>query len=208
MGRPSLVLLKSNPVSEMPPILFTTPTGGIFELTLDELPSHPIHSTTATAMDGENSTETQEFQLPKHDNPGSLDGTRDSVTSPPLQVCTAQRSHSQSCVSSSPLIEILSPEELLRKNTPDTPQSPTSPSRRGRRDGSRPRYSVKVTMEYNEYGELVEESTLRHHPTPGELSVTQLLRTIRKRFHHEVSLSARSRSFESLPNASFKSLIL
>jgi hypothetical protein len=30
-------------------------------------------------------------------------------------------------------------------------------------------------MAYDEYGELVEERKLRHHPTPDELSITQLL---------------------------------
>jgi hypothetical protein len=41
-------------------------------------------------------------------------------------------------------------------------------------------------MVYNEYGELVDERTLKHRPSPSELSVVQILRVIRKAYHHQV----------------------
>jgi hypothetical protein len=57
---------------------------------------------------------------------------------------------------------------------------------RGRNSKSKPSL-VTVTMVYNEYGELVDERTLRKSPKPEDLSVTQLLRVIKKAYHHDVS---------------------
>ncbi len=131
--------------------------------------------------------------LPKSGGPGPLDGTTEAAaaTPSPLSTPTEQSPHRQSCRSASPLIEILNPDELAHKNAPNprraTTTPVTSPIRPGRRDGTRPRSLVKVAMAYNEYGELVEEIKLQHHPTPNELSITQLLRVIRKKFHHTVS---------------------
>jgi hypothetical protein len=42
-------------------------------------------------------------------------------------------------------------------------------------------------MAYDKYGELVEESKLRHHQTPNELSATPLLRVITKKLYHQVN---------------------
>jgi hypothetical protein len=42
-------------------------------------------------------------------------------------------------------------------------------------------------MVYNEYGELVEESTLNQSPESTDMSVPQLLRVIKKGYHHDVS---------------------
>jgi len=128
--------------------------------------------------------------LPKHSSPTPLDGTTESPAAlVPVSTSTEQSPHSLSCGSASPLIEILQPDELARINTTNPPRPPRSPVKPGRRDGSRPRSLVKVSMVYNEYGELVEENKLQHHPTPDELNTTQLLRVIRKKFHHTVSAS-------------------
>ena len=192
--KPPLLLLLSSvlPTPRKMPLLFTTPRREVFELTPEELNARSVHSTRISHMEDEISPkisvpELEQPMLPKHAGPSPFDGNAEAATTPPLQISTTRSPHSLSCPSSSSLIEILTPDELLRKNNPGPPQTPTSPSKSGRRDGIKPRSFVKVAMTYNKYGELVEESKLRHHPTPDELSVTQLLRVIRKKFHHDVS---------------------
>jgi len=182
------------------PLIFTTPTGEVFELTPETLPSHILHSIMLT--DTYNPADFKPLApemnlpirpLPKSGGPGPLDGTTEGATATPSpsSTPTEQSPHRQSCGSASPLIEILNPDELAHKNAPNPRRAATtpvtSPIRPGRRDGTRPRSLVKVAMAYNEYGELMEEIKLQHHPTPDELSITQLLRVIRKKFHHTVS---------------------
>ncbi|PMD43585.1 hypothetical protein L207DRAFT_300657 [Hyaloscypha variabilis F] len=179
------------------PLIFTTPTGEVFELTPETLPSHILHSIMLT--DTYNPADFKPLApemnlpirpLPKSGGPGPLDGTTEAATATPSpsSTPTEQSPHRQSCGSASPLIEILNPDELAHKNAPNPRRAATtpvtSPIRPGRRDGTRPRSLVKVAMAYNEYGELMEEIKLQHHPTPDELSITQLLRVIRKKFHH------------------------
>jgi hypothetical protein len=174
------------------PLLFTTPTGEVFELTSEELPTGLKHTVFTADENNEATSRTSVTELelsllPEQAGPSPLDGSADASTAPPAQTSTPRGPHRLCCRSASPLIEILTPDELLRKNSPDSPPTPTSPGKPGRCDGSKPRSFVKAAMAYDEYGELVEESKLRHHPTPNELSVTQLLRAIRKKFHHQVN---------------------
>jgi len=166
------------------PLLFTSPTAEVLELTPESLTGEiddPVNvDVTATQMDL--------TLLPKHSSPASLDGiTELPATPPPISTSTEQIPHSQSCGGASTLIEILKQDGLARMNTTNPSPRAKSPVRPERRDGSRPRSLVKVAMAYNEYGELVEESKLQYHPTPDELSTTQLLRVIMKKFHHTVS---------------------
>jgi hypothetical protein len=174
------------------PLLFTTPSGEAFELTLEELNVRLVYLITTSHMADETCPKPSVpgLELPmlaQHAGASTFDSNGEASITPPLQTSTAQSPHSLSCASSSPLIEILTPDELLRKTSPDPSHTPTSPSRPGRRDGSKACSFVKVSMAYNEYGELMEECKLQHHPTPDKLSVTQLLRVIRKKFHHNVN---------------------
>lgn len=105
-----------------------------------------------------------------------------SVTKSPPSL----KSSSTSCGDPSRLIEVVCQEELPKlssKGSDETLAAPTGP--RGHRR-SNPPPLIKVPMDYNEYGELVPVSSLSRHPTADELNVTQLLRVIKKRFHHEV----------------------
>jgi hypothetical protein len=45
---------------------------------------------------------------------------------------------------------------------------------------------VVVTVVYNEYGELVDERSLQQHPSTSDLTEIEILRVIRKGFHHQV----------------------
>lgn len=130
-----------------------------------------------------------ELELPmlgKNLNPIGLVGSADGAPTPPPQKSKSRTYRSLSCRSCPPRIEILTPEEILRGNSSDPPQTPGSPSKPGGRDENKPRVFVKVAMAYDEYGQLVEESKLRHHPTTDELNLTHKLRVIKKKFHHEV----------------------
>ena len=176
--------------------LFTTPTGEILELTPEETSSVAI----PLAAAGHNKDETSskvpvmKLDLPiltKHGGPSHLDGPVDQALSPPPLLSPMSAHSSSSCGSSSPLIEVVTPDKLRKYTTNALRPPPTMSKQLVRRDGSKPRSLVKVAMAYDEYGELVEESKLRHHPTPDELSVTQLLRVIKKKFHHEVSTRLR-----------------
>jgi hypothetical protein len=139
---------------------------------MDEVPSE------ATA------TEVELPILTKCGGPSPLDGSVDATGSLPPQASAKEAPQSLFCGSSSPLIKIVTIDELHNKYTADTPPAPANGLRR---HGSKCRSIVKAPMAYNEYGELVEESTLRRHPTTDELNVTQLLRVIKKGAHHAVS---------------------
>lgn len=93
--------------------------------------------------------------------------------------------------SSTPLVEVISSEPLLvalrpariEPLEPDPVIMPTS------RRASRVRPdTLDVSMVYNEYGELVDANANLNSPTTSELSVTEILRVIKKAFRHDVSI--------------------
>jgi hypothetical protein len=189
-------------------LLFTTPTGEILELTPEEVSSGIVPSSAPSHDKDETSSKAlvTKLDLPiqtRYSGLSPLDSSADSAVSPAPLISPMSAHSSSSCGSSSALIEIVTPNEL-RKYTKKTPQPSTISKQSGRCDGSKSRSLVKVAMAYDEYGELVEESKLRHHPTPDELSITQLLRVIKKKFHHEVSTRLRQ-TFSQIK--SFKPLI-
>jgi hypothetical protein len=171
-------------------LLFTTPTGEILELTPGETSAAAISSTTTSQNKNEvpsnpSSTEVDLTILFKYGELRHLDSCTDTAALPPPQNSDEKRAQRSSCGSSSPLIKIVNPdEELLSMYIADPPQAPeASPRRHESKSGS----IAKVPMAYNETGELVEESSFRHYPTPDELNATQLLRVIKKAAHHTVS---------------------
>ena len=112
-----------------------------------------------------------------------------------------------SCGSTNPLIEIVGPDDLPKRHdaqdeTTAANSDPMNPaSQPFSNKHTRRRSSVKdvlslvtVKMVYNEYGELVEEKDLNVRPQSDELSVKQLLRVIKKAYHHEVSTLLFSKS--------------
>lgn len=94
---------------------------------------------------------------------------------------------STSCCDPSRLIEVVSQEDLPKLSSSSSDETMAIPTSRRVHRGSNPPPLIKVPMDYNEYGELVPVTSLSRHPTADELNVTQLLRVIKKRFHHEVS---------------------
>lgn len=199
--RPSLLAFIEFPPTtcKMRPLLFATPTEEVFELTQEELGSRRVESATAMSMHDEICcktpiTDQELLALPSHSVPNTLYDSAEPATTPPAQTLSTQSLYRMSCGSASPLIEILTPDELAHRNSPSTPQTPPSPGEAVRSDGNKPRSFIQMAMAYDEYGELVAESKLRQHQTPDELSITQLLRLVRKKFHHEVSTRPRIHS--------------
>ena len=168
-------------------LLFTTPSGEILEMTPEELSFCSIYSTKKSSTEDEPCNELELPMLPTNPDTIGLDGSADAAPTPPLQNSISKSYRSLSCRSCPPLIEILTPEEILRRNSSNPPQTPGSQNKPGGRDGNKSRVFIKVAMVYDEYGQLVEESKLRYHPTTDELSLTHKLRVIKKKFHHEVS---------------------
>ena len=103
------------------------------------------------------------------------------------------RRREPSCGSSSTLIAVVNSEDLPDKTLAVEALDPEPPRNRSpspRRGGSTRSSSdiAKASMVYNEYGELVSAQSLLIPPTPSELSVTQILRVIKKAYHHDVSI--------------------
>ncbi|OWP02652.1 hypothetical protein B2J93_6485 [Marssonina coronariae] len=143
------------------------------------------------------------------ESPSRFDGTstefRVTRTSPTLclpldrssevrvdpDIDTAITCRPTSCGSMHPLIEIVAPEDLQKR--PVTPSRVLAPpashplSKKKRRSSAKSLSELTtVSMVYNEYGELVEEMEVHTSPRSDELSVTQLLRVIKKAYHHEL----------------------
>lgn len=123
--------------------------------------------------------------------PGPPFAPPDEASSIPhtLQSCSYPQLPAPGCPSCRPLIKIVGREER-----------PVNPAARGtvspviseqgitKRDGNKTEGLIDPKMVYNEYGELVEKSFLKQSPESTDLSVTQLLRAIKKAYHHDVSL--------------------
>jgi hypothetical protein len=115
----------------------------------------------------------------------------DGASSTPhaLQDCSHPQLPAPGCPSCCPLIRIVRREERQVNPTANGTVFPVS-SEQGttKRDRSRTEGLIDPQMVYNEYGELVEESRLEQSPESTDLSVTQLLRSIKKGYHHDVSI--------------------
>jgi hypothetical protein len=181
------------------PALFTMPIGEIFKLSAAEFvatfPFTPI-----TANKDPIITPTVEMTSPVlaiKQRTRDVDGPMDLEAVPALFLPEAFPTpvRDPSCASSTPLIEIVSPEQLVFRqtviSTPPRSRSPEQASRRlGAPSASRARAdTLKVTTVYNEYGELVNVGVAHRQPAPSELNVTQLLRLIKKAYRHEASTS-------------------
>lgn len=103
-------------------------------------------------------------------------------------------------ITGSPLITVTSTEDVLNVNLPAAaaggivpPRTPaisegqsSSQNAAQQEDQSN---ELPLRMAYNEYGELVDVETIRSPLTnSNDLSVTQILRLIRKAYHHDVSI--------------------
>jgi hypothetical protein len=111
-----------------------------------------------------------------------------SSTPQALQSFCHRQPPAPGCPNCRPLIKIVSKEEREANPTANGTVSPvTAEQGSTKRDRSRTEGLIDPKMVYNEYGELVEESSLDNSPEPTDLSVTQLLRVIKKDYHHDVS---------------------
>lgn len=102
---------------------------------------------------------------------------------------SVQSASRNSCGSSSPVVLVVSQEELSKMPTRQSEEasnnlpSASKPAVKSLPLLSKPRAAalVLVPMVYSEYGELVEEHTLRQPSKSEDLTVTQLLRIIKVR---------------------------
>ncbi len=125
----------------------------------------------------------------------SQDGTTDDPRERSTSVTdTSNLNRQTSCSTPSPLIKIVNEIEFQKATSTPTrlPNNPASHplSKKGCRSGSIKSVAnlVTVSMVYNEYGELVKEKDAQVSLKSDELSVTQLLRVIKKAYHHEVCI--------------------
>ena len=126
-----------------------------------------------------------------NERPSPLDGF---IESPSASHADHRRStplRNPSCASTSPLIKIISHDHPFVETSPPPSlklNSPGEPSIQYPKHDFGQKESLKSnTMVYNEYGELVEEDSLRQNLKTENLNVTQLLRVIKKGYHHDVS---------------------
>ncbi|KAL5319974.1 hypothetical protein ACEPPN_013033 [Leptodophora sp. 'Broadleaf-Isolate-01'] len=186
------------------PNLFTTHTGEVFSF--DIPPACERHNSISASdypgsIDG-TSLPIRGFGAPNLAIP-DLDSSCDvhDPSSPPdtdsFAPVTRRRT---SCGSTNPLIEIVEPKDLPisdeshpERTAPSCSDSKCLAPHPISKKPSRRRSLIKdvnslvtVKMVYNEYGELVEEKDLTVRPKSDELSVKQLLRVIKKAYHHEL----------------------
>lgn len=112
-----------------------------------------------------------------------------SSTSHALQDYSHPQLPAPGCPSHYPLIRIVSKEDRQPNPTANGTVSPvTLEQGTTKSDQSRAEGLIDPKMVYNEYGELVEESSLEQCPESKNSGVTQLLRVIKKGYHHDVSI--------------------
>ncbi|KAK0099613.1 hypothetical protein ONS96_008113 [Cadophora gregata f. sp. sojae] len=187
------------------PDLFTTHTGEVFSLEIplackrhnsiseSDYPSG-IHGTSLPirSLTGQNLT------IPDLDSTSDIHDPSAPAT-PKTNTSTPTSKRRTSCGNTNPLIEIVDPDDLPKRydaqgektaanpNLMDPAAQPISKKPTRRRSSVKDVMSfVTVKMVYNEYGELVEEKDMNVRPKSDELSVKQLLRVIKKAYHHEL----------------------
>ncbi|CZT46469.1 uncharacterized protein RSE6_06897 [Rhynchosporium secalis] len=187
------------------PNLFTSHTGEVFSL---EVPAQPCERhDSICAVDYPLSVDgtmlpriCKALSLSSHDVDSCFDShDPDTPSQTDGESGDQIKNRNPSCGSTNPLIEIIGPDglqhinDLIPEPVPPFPvvKSPPPPRPNGKR--SRPKSwvidvtsLVTVKMVYNEYGELVEERDMLMRPKSDELSVKQLLRVIKKAYHHEL----------------------
>ncbi|KAK2628449.1 hypothetical protein QTJ16_001552 [Diplocarpon rosae] len=168
--------------------LFTTHTGEVFEPLNAYCDRHRKASDETPGRFDGSSCESRVTRtspilcLPR----GSIDEVRLDPNIETVNTCRPT-----SCGSMHPLIEIVAPEDLPKR--PVTPYRVLAPpashllSKKKRRSSAKSLSDLTtVSVVYNEYGELIEETELHTSPRSDELSLTQLLRVIKKAYHHEL----------------------
>lgn len=166
------------------PLLFTTVDGKVFELDTKELPPssylHPDNAepTTTPTNPAQGAPEQLNLAIPTLDGPSSNSSSSPRSPRTPRSRC------------GTPLIEIIAADKMpvrvlqpvLRKGSHHKRHIRTNSGIAAGHDNT----GVKVPMRYNEYGELVPASIIDENPVSEELNVTQLLRVIKKAYHHDV----------------------
>jgi hypothetical protein len=129
------------------------------------------------------------FSIPvSFDGTGDFRGRSDFVMELPDRSKRSMRN--RSCESSPALIKIIPSKELPYLANPI--EADVVPSLSTTVTTNTKPY--QVTMAYNEYGELANLEKLQTPLTPTEMTTTQILRVIRRAYHHEVSISDPFRS--------------
>jgi len=174
----------------MPPLLFTTATGEVFEMASPaaSAASSPPFATPASDL---------ESPSDYFDAPRALDGIDDakhscciiaSETANPEPSKPTDIVCNPSCSSARPLIKIVSLDDLIKATTAISPSPKLVITPFAKNDTRRTSaQAAVVSMVYNEYGELVDPEKLRTPPIASKLTTTGILRVFKKAFHHYVS---------------------
>lgn len=176
------------------PLLFTSHSGDVFELQPEELEeTSSLHPLNEPLKAPPSIPEIMEL------HPSILDGVNDIATTDgpasPLGDNHVRRFSSSRrepfCPTSSPLVTITNADDSTKDSStaspaPSPPPASLSPNRSRRINrfgGTNP----QPWMVYNEFGELVNAQTVLNPPKADELNNTQILRLIKKAYHHDVS---------------------
>jgi hypothetical protein len=177
--------------------IFTTNTGQVVEVKVDDLPTTSPYSPNydpktmaPSASQGELPAEVVHYLKSKKLQAGSLDasatdGSSDTKPTSPNAPKKAGESTGQ-CSTSLATPPLL----VVRSSSSGSAGGSTSPAG--------PPETVPVTMVYNEYGELVSAHSVLHPGHSKDMSKLQILRIIKKGYHHNVSFTPATAKFYAL----------
>ncbi|KUJ19771.1 uncharacterized protein LY89DRAFT_731026 [Mollisia scopiformis] len=174
------------------PILFTSLDGEVFELAPEDLPrSSSLHPDNVAATMNDNPvqpTTTQHIGIPIR----TLDGPSERMTMPSRIPDSPRSPRTPRSRCGTPLIEVIAPDQLPVRPAQTSSRKEGPHKHHTRSDSNTIKHNssgVKVPMQYNTYGELIPQSSVNEHPISDQLTVTQLLRVIRKAYHHDLRTS-------------------
>ncbi|QSZ36041.1 hypothetical protein DSL72_007165 [Monilinia vaccinii-corymbosi] len=163
------------------PLVFTSHTGRVFQVHADEIPqlsSKHVRSNSMVSIVELRASTSKVYDL-------GLDGNGSETPRLPRLPSSHNRSHS-SC-GGSPIISLTVPNQLNEAMANLVIQSSSS-SRKPENslcDDYEEFDVCKAYMVYNEYGELVDVHSHLQTKNTANLSVTEILRLIRKAYHHD-----------------------
>jgi hypothetical protein len=165
--------------------------------------SVPVENYTPASIDALLATPYSPISPPDYFSiPINFDGAQDLKAASDFVMELPDRTHgamrNKSCKSSPALIKIMPHEDVLQPMTQIDPDamptlSPTSTIT-----------PTMIPMVYNEYGELVNLEKLKVPLSPDEMNTIQILRIIRRAYHHEVGVIETSTFLARLSNPNIK----
>ncbi|KAI9646813.1 hypothetical protein NHQ30_004812 [Ciborinia camelliae] len=169
------------------PLVFTSHTGRVFQVGIDEIqqlsPKHGKSNSIASIVELRASSPS-----PSPSNVPGLGGfDGHGPETPQLPRILSSHHRKRSSCGGSPLISFTTPNQLNEAIANLSIQSSSSPRKPENSlcDDFEDFDICKADMVYNEYGELVDAHSHLQAQNTAELSVTEVLRLIRKAYHHD-----------------------